>query len=63
MSTNKCPCCNSTPVESDEMISCQNIKCSESDIKYFIWEWQSLPKSIDALCENGSAACIQSLSL
>jgi len=57
---NKCHVCNSLPVEAG-LISCQNIKCSEYDEKYFIWEWQALTKSTKALCEQGSAACIESL--
>ena len=62
MSINKCTCCNSTPIEAG-MISCQNVKCDERDVKYFIWEWQALPRATESLCENGSAACSQSLSL
>jgi len=42
---NKCPCCNNVPVEAG-MISCQKIDCLNYDDKYFIWEWQSLDKSI-----------------
>lgn len=40
---NKCPHCDSTPVEAG-MISCQNIKCLGCDEKYFVWEWQKLVK-------------------
>lgn len=57
---NKCPCCNSIPVEAG-LISCQNIKCPNYDEKYFVWEWQKLPRATDSLCEQGSAACIESL--
>ena len=38
---NTCNCSDSTPIEAG-MVSCQNIKCLEFDIKYFIWEWQKL---------------------
>lgn len=55
-----CPSCNSIPVEAG-LISCQNIKCSSYDEKYFVWDWQALPKVTESLCEQGSAACIKSL--
>ena len=43
---NKCPCCNTSPVEAG-LISCKNNKCLNYDEKYFIWEWQELVKPID----------------
>jgi len=58
--TNKCPYCNSIP-DKPALISCQNIKCSNHDLKYFIWEWQALTSETDSLCEQGSADCIESL--
>jgi len=57
---NLCQSCNSIPNQNG-YIKCSNDKCVEHNVDYFVWEWQALPEVTESLCENGSAACIESL--
>ena len=59
---NLCPSCNSIPSQNG-YIKCVNDKCENYNIDHLAPDWQALTNEAESLCENGSAACIQSLSL
>jgi hypothetical protein len=40
---NNCTCCNKTP-KLRTLVSCDNNKCPEFDVEYFVWDWQALVK-------------------
>lgn len=41
---NNCPNCNKSP-KVKIVVSCQNDKCLEHDVEYFVWDWQELNKT------------------
>jgi len=43
---NNCPSCNKSP-EVKILVSCQNVKCQEHDVEYFVWDWQELTKEVE----------------
>jgi len=40
---NNCPCCNKYP-KVNVTVSCENKKCLEFDVEYYVWTWQAKTK-------------------